>query len=362
MDQSLKPDIKALGLEEMTRLFQDMGQPAFRAAQVYNWLFHKNTLSFADMTDLPKDLRQALAGSHSISNLVPEKTQVARDRTKKLLFKLADGERIESVLIPERDHWTLCASTQVGCRMGCAFCLTGASGFVRNLEPAEIIGQVQAAARLTYLEDPDGPQVTNIVFMGMGEPLNNPENLLAALRIITDPRGVAFAWRRVTVSSVGLVPEMERLARESKVRLAISLNAPDDQVRSRIMPVNRRYPLKDLLAACRALPLRPGERITFEYVLLKGVNDSPDQARQVVKLLKPVSHRAKVNLIPFNPHPGSEFQRPDQESVDTFRDILIQANLTVMVRRSMGRDISAACGQLRGEKQAEDRENQQPDQ
>ena len=353
MDQALKPDIKAHGLEDMTRLFQEMGQPAFRAAQVYNWLFHKNALSFQEMTDLPKDLRNALAESYSISDLVPEKTQVAQDKTKKLLFRLADGERIESVLIPERDHWTLCASTQVGCRMGCAFCLTGASGFVRDLAPVEITGQVQAAARLTALEDPDGPQVTNIVFMGMGEPLNNLDNLLEALRVIADPRGLAFAWRRVTVSTVGLVPELNRLVRKAKIRLAISLNAPDDRIRSRIMPVNRRYPLQDLLAACRELPLRPGERITFEYVLLQGLNDSPDQAHQLVRLLKPLSHRAKVNLIPFNPHPGSEFQRPDMETVEAFRNILIQANLTVMVRRSMGRDISAACGQLRGERQAE---------
>ena len=347
-----KPDIKALDLAGLTRLFEEMGRPGFRAAQVYNWLFHKSAASFAEMTNLPKELRSRLEDSFSISRLEPEKTQTSEDGTRKILFSLADGESIESVLIPERDHWTLCASTQVGCRMGCGFCLTGDSGFVRNLEPVEIIGQIQAAKNTAAASDPEGPQVTNIVFMGMGEPLNNLDNLIQALRVILDPQGLAFSWRKVTVSTVGLVPEMKKLMETVKVRLAVSLNSPDDETRNRLMPVNRRHPLPKLISACRDLPLRAGERITFEYILLKGVNDSLAQARQVVRLLGPISNRAKVNLIPFNEHPGSPYQRPPKETVEAFRNRLQASNLTTMVRRSMGRDILAACGQLRGRKQS----------
>ena len=348
MDQARKPDIKALDRKGLERLFAEIGQPAFRAAQVYNWIYYKNAASFEAMTNLPKELRGLLAEAFSLSRLQPQKVETSRDGTRKLLFGLDDGESVEAVLIPERDHWTLCASTQVGCAMGCAFCLTGASGFVRNLEPREIIGQVQACRELIAGEDPEGPQVTNIVFMGMGEPLNNLDNLKAALEVIIDPQGLAFAWRRVTVSTAGIVPGLRELAAESKVRLAVSLNAPDDPTRDRIMPVNRKYPTAELIRACGSLPLRPGERITFEYVLLKGVNDSVDQARRLIRLLRPVAHRAKVNLIPFNEHPGSEFKRPSSETVEAFREELLAANLTVLVRRSMGRDISAACGQLRG--------------
>jgi 23S rRNA (adenine2503-C2)-methyltransferase len=349
MTHSNRPDIKAHDLEGLNRLFKEMGQPGFRAGQVYNWLFHKNADSFQDMTNLPKDLRALLERSFSISCLRPEKTRISQDGTQKLLFRLDDGESIESVLIPERDHWTLCASTQVGCAMDCSFCLTGKTGLIRHLEPVEIISQVQAVARIVAEQDSAGPQVTNIVFMGMGEPLNNLENLLSALGVILDPKGLAFAWRRVTASTVGLIPQMNRLISETKVRLAISLNAPDDETRTRIMPVNRRYPLADLIAACRKLPLRPGERITFEYVLLDGVNDSLAQARDLVRLLHPIAHRSKVNLIPFNEHPESEFKRPSRKTVEAFRDRLLKSNLTAMVRRSMGQDILAACGQLRGE-------------
>jgi 23S rRNA (adenine2503-C2)-methyltransferase len=339
-----KLDVLELSREELARLFEDLGQPAFRAAQVYGWVFHKAAASFEDMTDLPKALRAELGQALAITRPVLERAQASQDRTRKLLFRLADGQAIESVLIPERDHLTLCASTQVGCAMGCRFCLTGAGGLVRNLTPGEIVGQVQAAQAQA------GPgQVRNIVFMGMGEPLANLDNLLPALRVITDPAGLALAWRRVTVSTVGLADRMERLVQEAKVRLAISLNAPSDAVRSEIMPVNRRFPLASLMEICRRLPLRPGERLTFEYVLLDGVNDSPAQAKQLVKLLAPLSDRAKVNLIPFNEHPDTPFKRPAPEVVQAFQARLLAANLTALIRRSMGADILAACGQLRGE-------------
>lgn len=301
------------------------------------------------MANLPKDLRGRLERAFYISALLPEKTLISKDNTRKLLYRLRDGKRIESVLIPERDHWTLCASSQAGCAMGCRFCLTGQGGLQRNLTRAEILAQVMTAARLVREMDPDGPELRNIVFMGMGEPLANLTNLTLALAVITDPKGLAFAWRRVTVSTVGLVPELMRLMREVKVRLAVSLNAADDRTRSRIMPLNRRYPIKELISACAGLPLRPGERITFEYVLLKGINDSMEAAQGLTELLRPLRKRAKVNLIAFNPHPGSDFSPPEERVVTAFQELLSQANLTTILRRSMGADILAACGQLRAE-------------
>jgi len=340
MDSS-RPDVKELSLEELTGLLTRLGQPAFRAAQVYNWLFHKDAAGFEEMTNLPKELRRALDRELSVGRLEPTAVQVSEDGTRKLLFGLADGERIESVLIPERDHWTLCLSSQVGCAMGCAFCHTGAGGLRRNLSPAEIIGQVQAARRLA----PDDRPVSNLVFMGLGEPLANLDNLVAALKVITDPRGLGLAWRKVTVSTVGLPGPMVELLSRVKVRLAVSLNAPNDALRDQLMPVNRRHPLAEVLAACRKLPLRPGERVTFEYVLLAGVNDSPAQALDLVRLLSRVP--AKVNLIAFNEHPAAAFKRPSDEAVAAFQEKLLSKNLAVFVRRSMGRDILAACGQLR---------------
>lgn len=342
---TIQPDIKECGPEELKGIFRDLGQPEYRAAQVYNWIFYKGAESFDSMTNLPKSLRALLDREFTISRLPVLKSQKSSDGTHKILLGLADGESIESVLIPERDHWTLCGSTQVGCAMGCAFCLTGTGGLTRNLTPGEIIGQVQAA------KNEAGPELPlkNIVFMGMGEPLANYDHLLQALRVITDPRGLAFSWRKVTVSTSGLPEKMVQLMSEIKIRLAISLNAPDDRTRDEIMPVNRIHPLSELMAGLKNVSLRPGERITLEYVLLKGVNDSPDQAETLVRLLKPMAERVKVNLILFNEHPGSRFKRPTREAAEVFQSRLIQAHLTTLIRRSMGSDILAACGQLRGE-------------
>ncbi len=343
-----RPDIKSLPLPRLVELARGWGQPEFRGRQLYNWLYHKAARDFASMSDLPAAMRQRLEEEYRLGFMEPARTQVSRDGTHKFLFRLDDGEKIETVLIPEADHWTLCLSSQVGCAMGCKFCHTGAGGLRRNLLPAEIIGQIQTAQALAPTGQPFGPMpVSNLVFMGMGEPLANLDNLIAALRIVTDPAGLALAWRHVTVSTAGLVEQMPRLTAAARVRLAVSLNAPDDDLRSELMPINRRHPLKELMAACRALKLRRGERITFEYILMAGVNDQPDHAKALVRLLSQLP--AKINLIPFNEHPASPFRRPGQAAVEAFQRRLLHANLTAFVRRSMGADILAACGQLRGQ-------------
>ncbi len=334
-------DIKDLSLDDLTELVTGLGQPAYRAGQLFNWLFHKRVKDWEEMSDLPKTLRAELARVWRIGRLEPAAVQESEDGTRKLLFALADGERIESVLIPEADHWTLCLSSQVGCAMGCKFCATGRGGFVRNLTPAEMIGQVIAAEELV----PDDRRLSNLVFMGMGEPLANLANLIAALEVITDPRGLGVAWRKVTVSTVGLPDRLAELAARVRVRLAISLHAADDELRNELVPINRRHNLAELMATCRRLPLRRGDRITFEYVMLAGVNDSLAQAKALVRLLQGVP--AKVNLIPFNEHPGSPFKRPPAETVLAFQDRLRKSDVTAFIRRSMGRDILAACGQLK---------------
>ena len=283
-----------------------------------------------------------LARHFVIDRLEVEKIETSRDGSRKYLFKLNDGKYIESVLIPERDHYTLCISSQVGCAQGCLFCLTAAGGFERNLTRAEIIAQVRDIKN--ELHDPE--QLRNIVFMGMGEPLANYKNLVSALSTITDNgAGLRFSSRRITLSTAGLVPKLTTLGRDTLVNLAISLNATDNETRNRLMPINRKYPLEALLNACRQYPLPAGRRITFEYILIKGINDSEDDARRLAKLLQPI--RCKINLIPFNPHEGCDFDRPAEAVIQSFYDILFANNYTVIIRRSKGQDISATCGQLR---------------
>ena len=271
-------------------------------------------------------------------------TETSKDGTRKFLFELEDGRAIESVLIPDEDRQTLCISSQVGCRQACRFCLTGSKGFTRNLKACELVDQVLEVSRILKREETRG--LTNIVLMGMGEPLENFDEVVKALKTVTSDKGLAFSPRRVTLSTAGLVPEIEKLGKSGlKVNLAISLNAATDEVRDTIMPVNRRYPIKALLSACKRFPLEPRRRITFEYVLLQGVNDSGEDALRLAKLLKNI--RSKVNLIPFNPFPGSEFKRPDDAAVRRFQKILLDHHYTAPVRESRGGDISAACGQLR---------------
>jgi 23S rRNA (adenine2503-C2)-methyltransferase len=314
----------------------------FRAQQVHKWIYLRQAETFEQMTDLSKAARKLLSDHFTLRRLEIKKTETSRDGSRKYLFELHDGNLIESVLIPEKNHDTLCISSQVGCAQGCRFCLTSRGGFVRNLSAGEIISQVSDIRRDI------GPQgkLTNVVLMGMGEPLANYDNVVAALNIITDgDSGLKISTRRVTLSTAGLVPNIPRLGRDVQVNLAVSLNAADNETRNGLMPINRKYPIEKLLAACKAYPLQNRRKITFEYILIKGVNDSPAEARRLAALLRPV--RAKINLIPFNVHAESTFECPDEATILEFQQILTNDNYTVMIRRSKGGDISAACGQLR---------------
>lgn len=338
-------DIKTLSLKELTGWLAKRRIASFRARQIFRWIYGRQADNFDAMTDLKKDIRSLLADHFTISRLDAETVADSRDGSRKYLFCLDDGRHIETVLIPEKDHCTLCVSTQVGCAQGCAFCMTAASGFERNLTAGEIIAQIRDVQHDMGANTP--MRLSNIVFMGMGEPLANYGNLVKALDIITDnANGLGFSNRRVTVSTAGLVPRMADLGRDSDVNLAVSLNATDDDTRSRLMPINQTYSIETLLAACQDYPLKPRRRVTFEYILIKGVNDTPTDARRLVKLLHPI--RSKVNLIPFNEHPESGFHRPLETDIERFQAVLLNANMTVIVRRSKGGDIGAACGQLRG--------------
>jgi len=336
-------DLTEFTLSELEQLLGAWGQPPFRARQVLKWLY-KGVSDFEDMTDIARPFRAELAAKTSLGRLRLEDQQEAPDGCRKFLFALADGNLIESVLIPEEGHFTLCLSSQVGCAQGCRFCLTARRGLRRNLQAGEIVQQILAVRR----ELPADRPLTNLVFMGMGEPLANFAALVRALTIIAAPWGLNFSPRRLTVSTVGLAPFIPRLGLEARANLTVSLNASDDETRNRIMPVNRRYPLAELLAACQAFPLPRHRRITFAYVLLAGVNDAPDQARQLARLLR--GFRAKINLIPFNPHPRLPFGRPPESRILEFQEILRQCHYTVMIRESRGQEIAAACGQLAGQR------------
>jgi 23S rRNA (adenine2503-C2)-methyltransferase len=336
-------NILDLSRGELEAALADKGLAPYRAGQILKWVFKHQADGFAAMTNIAKADRELLAREFALPRLAELKRETAGDGTVKFLFGLADGERIESVLIPERGHFTLCVSSQAGCAQGCRFCLTARGGLRRNLSAGEILGQVRDVQK--ELSDPG--RLTNLVFMGMGEPLANFDHLRRALALITDGEcGLGFAAKRVTVSTAGLVPQMLAFGRESRASLAVSLNAADDATRSRLMPINRRYPLAELLAACRAYPLPAGRRITFEYILIRGVNDAPADAARLARLLAAI--RCKVNLIPLNPHAGCGFERPAEEAILAFQEVLVRRHLTAIIRRSKGEEISAACGQLAG--------------
>jgi len=337
-------NIKTFSFPELCLRLQELGLKKYRAGQILKWIYTKHARSFDQMTDLAKSERELLASLFSITGPRIVETEQSRDGTKKFLFCLEDSHTIESVLIPDEDRLTLCISSQVGCQQACRFCLTGRGGFIRNLKAHEIAGQVLEAS---CTADHDGPRsVTNIVLMGMGEPLANYDEVIRAVELITAERGLGFPPRRVTLSTDGLVPEIAKLGKSGlKINLAVSLNATTDEIRDAIMPVNRRYPIAELLAACRRYPLEPRRSITFEYVLLQGVNDSVEDAERLAKLLRGI--KCKVNLIPFNPFPGSADKRPDDAAVRRFQKKLLDRHYTAPVRESRGRDISAACGQLR---------------
>lgn len=321
-----------------------LGLKSYRPSQATRWLYQKGAVSFFEMTDLSKDEREMLDREAYIGHIEIVKSKGSIDGTQKFLFKLEDGNLIESVLIPDEDRLAYCVSTQVGCSMGCRFCLTGMSGLQRNLYLDEIVDQIIYVRGIL----PEDVRLTNIVMMGMGEPLANAENLLKAIDIITHKDGLAISPRRITISTAGIIPGIEELGRQkSHVNLAVSLNSTTDEQRSYLMPVNRRYPLQDLILALRRYPLPPRRRITFEYILLKGINDSPEDAIRLAGLVRGI--RCKINLIPFNSYPGAIFEMPDEEAILRFQQILINRHLTAFIRKSRGGEISAACGQLGAE-------------
>lgn len=340
----MKPNIKDLSFKEFADHLTQRREPAYRAQQVWQWLFQKRASDFTEMTNLPALFRARLDQEFTINRLAVVRRLESRDGTVKFLFALADGATIESVLIPETKRLTLCISTQAGCGFGCAFCATALLGLKRNLTSGEIVEQVLEASRTLAPE----ARITNVVLMGMGEPLANFAQTLNALDIMTDTSwGIGISPRRITLSTVGLVPQIRRLMEETSVNLAISLHAPTDELRARLMPVNRKYSLVELMDCCRALPIPRRKRVTFEYVLLSGVNDSLQCAQELCELLRGI--RSKVNVIPFNPHPGSSFQRPPDARIEAFQQLLHQRGVQVNLRRPRGDDIAAACGQLQGE-------------
>jgi 23S rRNA (adenine2503-C2)-methyltransferase len=340
----MQTNIKDLSTEKLKAWLEHRGEPPYRAEQIRRWLFQKRVLAFSEMTNLSAGLRQALGEGFTIGRLRTLRRSQSADGTVKFLFGLGDGASIESVLIPDGKRLTLCISSQVGCGLGCVFCATALMGLKRNLRASEIVDQILEASRTLNA----GQRITNVVMMGMGEPLANYQQVLKALEIMTDAgSGLGISPRRITVSTVGLVPRIRRLMEETTVNLAVSLHATTDDLRSQMMPINRKYPLAELIECCRTLPLPNRRRITFEYVLLRGVNDTPEDAARLAKLLSGL--RCKINLIPFNPHPGSPFQRPSREEVERFQGALQARGYQVNVREPRGDDIQAACGQLQGE-------------
>jgi 23S rRNA (adenine2503-C2)-methyltransferase len=340
-------DVSSLSLEALTRFVtEELGERAFRAGQIYRALHQRGVTSFEEMSDLSKAFRQKLKERAEIVPLVKDLEQRSVDGTIKYRWKTRDGRFIESVYMPSSDRKTLCVSTQVGCAMACTFCMTGTLGLKRNLTPGEIVAQVHAVNReVRALEKLETYRpLSNLVFMGMGEPLHNFENLKTALSILQSEDGPNFSHRHITVSTVGLVPMIERFGQETDVKLAISLNASTDEQRSQTMPVNRKWNIAALLEACRKFPLRQGRRITFEYVLLRGFNDSDEDAYRLIELLKDIP--AKVNLIPYNENPGLGFQTTMEERAEQFRTILSNGHIAAFIRQNRGRDIAGACGQL----------------
>jgi 23S rRNA (adenine2503-C2)-methyltransferase len=342
----LKPHICGLRLSDLeSELVEGAGVPEkkarYHSRQIFTWLYQRKVASFDAMTDLSKVVRAYLAEKFSIAPLPRVFEQKSTDGTRKFLFQLHDGKTIESVLIPAEDRLTICISSQVGCAMGCTFCLTGTMGLMRNLAAHEIVGQVLELSKLA--------DISNIVFMGMGEPLHNLENVCRAIEILLTQEGLNFSKRKVTVSTSGLVPAIrkfnERMAGRNLVNLAISLNGSYNEQREAVMPVNKAFPIEELLDACREFKLEPHRKITFEYVMLGGVNDTLEDAARVHTLLQGIP--SKVNLIPYNPHPGSAYKRPEDVDVGAFHKYLNDRGLDAMIRHSRGRDILAACGQLR---------------
>ncbi len=338
-----KENIMDLSFEELELVLKEWSESSYRCKQVIEWIYLKKVDSFEKMSNLSKALREKMDQQFSIRSLKIKGFVESSDGTIKFLFGLNDGLSVEGVYMPDDNKRSLCISTQVGCKFNCAFCLTGKMGFLRNLSASEIIQQV------LMVQEWLGPEksVTNLVLMGMGEPLDNYDSVLKALKVFSSPFGLKIGSRKITLSTVGLLPALKRFQEEKmKINLAISLNAADGETRDKIMPINKKYPMKDLLKFCRDYPLQPSRRITFEYVLIPGLNDSDEEALKLVKLLRGIS--SKVNLIPLNSWEGAPFQSKASEQVARFHKILIDSNITVFTRKSRGEDVCAACGQLGG--------------
>ena len=348
-------EIIGLSKNELAEALSQMGEKSFRVKQIWQWIYVQGAKSFEEMTNLSKDLRAKLAENFVLSRPKIVTEQISADKTHKWLLEFADGQRIETVFIPEDERGAVCISTQVGCAVGCKFCHTGSQKITRNLTAGEIISQFMLVKDV-YGEWPsssqDNRQVSNIVVMGMGEPLHNVENVIKALNIATDQDGLAVSKRRITLSTSGIVPNMCRIAEETGVKLAISLHAPNNQKRSQIMPINNRYPIEDILSACQAYQKIVTSRyITFEYLMLDGFNDTLQDAQELIALMKKYKIGAKFNLIPFNPWPGCPFKPSSNNRVHTFSRELEKAGFAAPVRTARGQDILAACGQLKSKKQ-----------
>ncbi|MGV8933606.1 MAG: 23S rRNA (adenine(2503)-C(2))-methyltransferase RlmN [Gallionellaceae bacterium] len=334
--------------QQLADWFAEQGEKPFRARQVLRWIHRMGEPNFAAMTDIAASLREKLQQQACVTAPVVQREEISTDGTRKWLLNVGTGNAIETVYIPEAERGTLCVSTQAGCALDCSFCSTGKQGFNRNLSTAEIIGQLWWANRQIGKDANANWPISNVVFMGMGEPLLNFSNTVSALRLMLDDNAYGLSRRRVTVSTSGIVPAMDRLREECPVALAVSLHAPNDALRDVLVPVNKKYPLRELLAACnRYLESAPRDFITFEYVMLAGVNDSEKQARELVALVRDVP--CKFNLIPFNPIPQAPYQRSNAETIRRFRDVLMQADIVTTTRKTRGDDIAGACGQLAGQ-------------
>ncbi|HEX7338701.1 MAG TPA: 23S rRNA (adenine(2503)-C(2))-methyltransferase RlmN [Rhodanobacteraceae bacterium] len=343
-----KTNLLDLDRQAMRDFFANLGEKPYRADQVMKWIYHRLESDFDAMTDLGKTLRGKLAEVCYVGPPATVFEKASTDGTHKWLLGMQSGNAIETVYIPEPTRGTLCVSSQVGCALNCHFCSTGAQGFNRNLSAAEIIGQVWVAAKFLGNVTHQNRRITNVVMMGMGEPLANFDNVVTAMSLMRDDLGFGLASKRVTLSTAGMVPQIDKLSEVADVSLAVSLHAANDELRTSIMPINKRYPIAELMGACkRYVAKRPRATITFEYTLMKGVNDHPEHARELIRLMRQVP--SKVNLIPFNPFPGTQFERSTPEAISAFQRILNNAGLVAPVRRTRGDDIDAACGQLKGQ-------------
>lgn len=352
----LKTELIGLSKEELTEVIIKIGEKPFRAKQLWQWLYFRGETDFAKMTNLSKDFRTKLAENFTITRPKIVAEQISQDKTHKWLLEFTDGQRIETVYIPEEDRGAVCISTQVGCAVGCKFCHTGSQKITRNLTAAEIVSQFMVA-RDAYGEWPSPTKETrylsNIVVMGMGEPLHNPDNVFKALKILSDGDGIAISKRKITLSTSGIAPKIGLVASELGCKLAVSLHAPNNEKRSQIMPINNRYPIEEVMKGCQDYQrqMSPGRYITFEYLMLKDFNDSPEDAKALIALMKKHKLGAKFNLIPFNPWPGCDYQPSSNNKVRAFSEILEAAGYEAPIRVARGQDILAACGQLKSKKE-----------